>query len=74
MAYVILDPCLVHKLVGETGAIIVYRASCYRGVQDLLSPTCSTIIIVFGASCYNCNNARAVRTYGSVNELCPDND
>ena len=32
------------------------------------------VTVVFGASCYNCNNARAVRTDGSVSELSADND
>ena len=34
----------------------------------------STAKIVFGASCYSCNNVLAARTEGSASELCADND
>ena len=34
----------------------------------------STTKIVFGASCYNYDHARAARTDGSASESCADND
>ena len=37
-------------------------------------PRASTAKIVFVASCFNSNNARAARTDGSASELCADND